>query len=171
MIAAETPLNVTIRAMVLDDLPQVIAIDRASFSLPWPERSFRYELTQNPNALSWVAELGDAGQNPVIAGMIVTWLIIDEIHIGTIAIHPDYRRRGLAQKLLAHALLAGRARGASSAFLEVRRGNLAAQVLYQRFGFDVVGERRHYYHDNGEDALILGLNGLDTKRLQQFSGG
>jgi ribosomal-protein-alanine N-acetyltransferase len=163
MTPEESALKINIRVMTLDDLPQVIAIDKASFNLPWPERSFRYELTQNPNAFCWVAEVEETGECLNIAGMIVTWLVIDEVHIGTIAIHSDYRRRGLAQKLLAHALLACRARGASSVFLEVRRGNLAAQ--------DGVGERRRYYHDNGEDALLLGLNGLDVKRLQLLSGG
>jgi ribosomal-protein-alanine N-acetyltransferase len=172
MIPVDSLHEVYIRAMTLDDLADVVAIDSISFNLPWPERSFRYELTQNPNASSWVAEVAasEAGDRR-IAGMIVAWLIIDEAHIGTIAVHPDFRRKGIGQKLLAHSLLFCRARGAATAFLEVRRSNQAAQALYQRFGFEVIGERRRYYHDNSEDALLMGLTELNEDRLHLWYGG
>jgi ribosomal-protein-alanine N-acetyltransferase len=172
MIPVEPPFELVNRQMTLDDLADVVALDALSFSLPWPERSFRYELTQNPNASAWVAEVVvPDGGSLQIAGMIVVWLIIDEAHIGTIAVHPDYRRKGIGHKLLAHALLACHARGAMAAFLEVRRGNLAAQALYYRFGFEVIGERRRYYHDNGEDALLMGLSELNKDRLKLCYGG
>ena len=168
MIPAEPPLKITIRSTTVDDIPQVVAIDNLSFSLPWPERSFRFELTQNPNVLSWVVEVEQAAQGALVVAMVLTWLIVDEVHIGTIAVHPDYRRKGIGQKLLAHTLLACRERGAASAYLEVRRSNLAAQAMYERFGFVVTGERRRYYQDNGEDALLMGLYDLNEARLQSF---
>jgi ribosomal-protein-alanine N-acetyltransferase len=164
MIPGEPPLKINIRSTTEQDIPQVVAIDNLSFSLPWPERSFRYELTQNPSVLSWVVEV----EGRVIVAMIVTWFIVDEVHIGTIAVHPDYRRRGIAQKLLAHTLVECRTRGAASAYLEVRRSNLAAQALYLRFGFEITGVRRHYYQDNGEDALLMGLYDLNEDRLLGF---
>jgi len=84
-------MKVDIRKMTLDDLPQVIAIDQVSFSLPWPERSFRFEITDNPASRCWVIE-GEGGR---IIGMLVLWLIVDEAHIATIAVHADYRRQGI----------------------------------------------------------------------------
>jgi [ribosomal protein S18]-alanine N-acetyltransferase len=171
MTPSDPLLAVNIRPMTLDDLADVVALDAISFNLPWPERSFRYELTQNPNASAWVAEVTAADGSQRIAGMIVVWLIIDEAHIGTIAVHPDFRHRGIGQKLLAHTLLVCHARGALSAFLEVRRSNLGAQALYRRFGFEVIGERRRYYHDNGEDALLMGLTGLNEEHLHLWYGG
>jgi len=166
MNPGEPALKINIRSTTVEDIPQVVAIDGMSFSLPWPERSFRYELTQNPSVLSWVVEVEQAERSRVIVAMIVTWFIVDEVHIGTIAVHPDYRRKGIAQKLLAHTLLECRARGAVTAYLEVRRSNLAAQALYTRFGFETTSERRHYYQDNGEDALLMGLYDLDEDRLK-----
>jgi [ribosomal protein S18]-alanine N-acetyltransferase len=169
MNPGKPPLKINIRDTTAEDIPQVVAIDVMSFSLPWPERSFRYELTQNPSVLSWVVEVEEAEKGRVIVAMIVIWLIVDEVHIGTIAVHPDYRRRGIAQKLLAHSLLECHGRGAATAYLEVRRSNLAAQALYTRFGFEITGERRRYYQDNGEDALLMGLYDLNEDRLKLLS--
>lgn len=154
----------TFRRMTVEDVPAVHAIDTASFSLPWTERSFLFEVRENPNARPWVVEITEAGQKKIIA-MLVLWLILDEAHVATIAVHPAYRRQGVARRLLAHALLAALPQ-AQVAFLEVRRSNLAAQAMYRRFGFEVAGERRRYYQDNGEDALLMTLNGLDAGRLQ-----
>jgi [ribosomal protein S18]-alanine N-acetyltransferase len=141
-----------IRRMTLQDVPVVHAIDTLSFSLPWPERSFRFELTENPSSRGWVTEVD--GQ---IAAMLVLWLIIDEAHIATIATHPEFRRQGIGEKILLHSLRAAQAEGARRAFLEVRAGNLAAQSMYKKYGFEVAGVRPHYYKDNNEDALLMNL--------------
>ncbi len=146
--------------MRLDDVEQITLIDRLSFSMPWPESAFRYELTSNPGSLLWVAE-ADLAEGPRVIGSIVVWMILDEAHIATIAVHPDYRRRGVSKQLLAVALRQAIQQGATLATLEVRAGNLAAQALYRRFRFEIVGRRSRYYRDNNEDAIIM------TVRLNQ----
>ena len=152
--------------MRLEDVEQVYAIDVLSFSLPWTERSYRFDLTENPAAALWVAEVVAEAGPPRLVGVIATWFIIDEVHIATLAVHPDYRRLGIGRKLLAHALLHSAYKGANTAMLEVRRTNLGAQVLYQQFGFIEVGVRPHYYVDNQEDALLMTLQPIDVEKIQ-----
>jgi ribosomal-protein-alanine N-acetyltransferase len=147
-----------IRRMAMDDLPSVVELDTLSFSLPWPARSFRFELTDNPASRSWVAELDGR-----IVGMIVAWLLVDEAHIATIATHPDHRRRGIAEKLLTHALRSMSSEGAVTSFLEVRENNLAAREMYRKFGYEISGRRKRYYKDTDEDAILMTLNGLQEK--------
>jgi ribosomal-protein-alanine N-acetyltransferase len=154
--------EIVIRPMRVDDLGSVHQIDRLSFSLPWPANAFRYELMENKASRLWVAELtGEEGVG-VVVGAIVVWLVVDEAHIATLAVHPDYRRRGIATRLLQTALQECARLGMRTATLEVRAGNLAAQALYRRFGFEVVGRRRAYYQDTHEDALIMTLSQLET---------
>jgi ribosomal-protein-alanine N-acetyltransferase len=141
--------------MTLADVPQVAEIDRLSFSLPWPERSFRFEVAENPAARNWVAE----ADGRVIA-MLVLWLIADEAHIATLATHPDFRRQGLAERLLVEALISAREEGALRAYLEVRAGNAAAQAMYRKYGFETTGLRPGYYRDNDEDAMLMTLECL-----------
>jgi [ribosomal protein S18]-alanine N-acetyltransferase len=165
MIAELSLSSPCVRAMTLDDLPAVLVIDRASFSLPWPESAYRYELVSNETSICQVVETGMTGQGRQIIGMIVTWVILDEAHIATIATHPDYRQQGVARLLLVENLATAIARGARRAMLEVRESNLAAQNLYRQFGFESVGRRPHYYKDNGEDALLMTLPMLDEGYL------
>lgn len=148
-------MNLNIRRMTLDDLDQVVAIDRASFSLPWPERSFRFELTDNPASRCWVVEM----EGRVIAALVL-WLIVDEAHIATIATHPEHRRQGIGEALMVYALKSASQEGAQSAFLEVRAGNAAAQAMYKKFGFVEAGVRPRYYKDNSEDAILMSLEKL-----------
>ncbi len=156
--------GLVLRPMTLADVGPVYALDTLSFSLPWPERSYRYEVQENMNSRPWVVE--DSSVSPArIAAMLVIWLILDEAHVATLAVHPDYRRRGLGQRLLAHGLLDVEKEGAALAYLEVRQSNLGAQALYQRFGFVVDGVRPHYYVDNGEDAILMSLRPLDPQAL------
>jgi ribosomal-protein-alanine N-acetyltransferase len=158
-------LLVHIRPMRLEDLPRVAEIDRLSFSLPWPESSFRYELLENPRSLLRVAEIDQNGTVVQVVGMVVVWLILDEAHIATLAVHPDYRRGGIAREMLVSLFTEIIPQGARLATLEVREGNAAARSLYQRFGFAVVGRRVRYYHDNFEDALIMSIDNLGEDYL------
>jgi ribosomal-protein-alanine N-acetyltransferase len=97
--------------------------------------------------------------------MIVVWLIVEEAHVATIATHPDFRRKGIAKRLLAHALRKLMEQGARSSFLEVRESNRAAQELYRKFGYEETGRRRRYYKDNDEDAILMNLSSLSAERL------
>ena len=146
-----------IRRMTIDDLAQVVAIDKASFSLPWPERSFRFEISDNSASRAWVAE-----EDGKVVGAIVAWLLVDEAHIATIATHPDFRRQGIASKLLSHALRMMMNEGALTSVLEVRESNLAAQEMYRKFGFEESGRRPRYYKDNSEDAILMALEKISV---------
>ena len=153
-------MKFTIRRMTLEDVPSVIELDQKSFSLPWPERSFRFELTANPASRCWVADVDGR-----VVGMIVVWLIIDEAHVATLATHPDFRRRGIAKKLLSHALQHLIDEGARSSFLEVRESNISAQEMYRKFGYEASGRRPRYYKDNDEDAILMNLASLKAESL------
>ena len=152
-------MKVIIRKMTPEDVPAVSEIDQMSFSLPWPEHSFQYEVAENRASRCFVAETDDRR----VAAMIVSWIIVDEMHIATIATHPDYRRMGIGEQILREALIDGKAAGARLAFLEVRQANQAAQAMYRKFGFEVTGRRPRYYRDNGEDAILMTLEPLEIR--------
>lgn len=150
-------ISTVIRKMTEADVPAVAGIDQISFSLPWPERSFAYEVSANPLARCWVAE----SQDKRIAAMLVLWLIVDEAHVATIATHPDFRQRGIGAQILTTALKDAAEAGATRALLEVREKNEAALSMYRKFGFEVAGRRPKYYKDNGEDAILMTLHNLE----------
>ena len=160
--------------MNLDDIPRVREIDLLSFSLPWPEKSFLFELTENPSSLALIAELSASGSQPTVIGMSIVWVIVDEAHIATIAIHPDFRSYGYGKNMLAETLRQSIQRGALVATLEVRASNLIAQQMYATFGFTIVGQRQHYYRDNNEDAILMTVENLGSRYLawlDQFKNG
>ena len=140
------------------DIPSVVMIDKQSFSLPWPETSYRFELQDNAASRAFVAETEDHE----IVAMIVSWLIVDELHIATIATTPNRRRQGIGSQILIAALKDAQAAGAKRAFLEVRAGNQAAQDMYHKFGFVQAGRRPAYYRDNSEDAILMTLDPLEV---------
>ncbi len=164
----ESPLPLLIRPMTLEDVPCVRQIDVLSFSLPWSERSYRFEVMENTHSSNWVAEVTLPDGSREIAAMMVIWIILDEAHIATIAVLKEYRRQGMGKRLLAQGLLAAHERGARLAYLEVRRSNLNALAMYEQFGFQVVGERPKYYQDNQEDALLMTLFQLEPEKLAQW---
>jgi len=155
-------MSLIVRRMMVDDVPAAHEIDVLSFTLPWPERSIRFEVMDNTAARCWVAELDNH-----LIGMLILWMIVDEAHIATVATHPDYRRQGIARQLLVDALNSAYEEGAKSALLEVRAGNLAALKMYQAFGFEEVGRRERYYKDNNEDAVLMTLPRLPVKPLSR----
>lgn len=136
------------------DLPAVMAIERVSFPTPWSQRAFLYELRQNRVAHCWVARSDELGGPPVLA-YLCSWMIAGEVHVTNLAVHPDWRRNGIARTLLETILERSRLAGAVRAILEVRPSNAAALSLYSPFGFQVVGRRQGYYTDTGEDALLM----------------
>jgi [ribosomal protein S18]-alanine N-acetyltransferase len=136
--------------MTLEDLDEVLEIERLSFKTPWSRAAFRYEIAQNRVARCLVVRAEGS-----IAGYLCLWEIGHEIHITNLAVHPRRRGQGLARALL-HAMLEdGRLRGVTLAFLEVRPSNSEALGLYESLGFSVIGRRKGYYFDTGEDALVM----------------
>jgi ribosomal-protein-alanine N-acetyltransferase len=152
-------MNVIIRKMTVQDVPTVAQIDQLSFSLPWPEHSFHYEVSDNRVARCFVAEAEDKR----LTAMIVSWIVIDELHIATIATHPEFRRQGIGTLILKYALKDAAASGVRRAFLEVRASNEAALDMYRKFGFEISGRRTKYYKDNGEDAILMTLETLEAE--------
>jgi [ribosomal protein S18]-alanine N-acetyltransferase len=142
-------VNSLVRPMTAADLQAVTELDSFSFKTPWPPGAFETELA-NAGARCWVAEAG--GQ---VAAVLVLWRVLDEAHIATLAVHPEFRRRGIGSQLLQAGMDAAYAEGARIYHLEVRSGNALAQELYQGFSFEVVGRRPKYYKDTGEDAVLM----------------
>jgi ribosomal-protein-alanine N-acetyltransferase len=147
-------IAVTVDAMRMADVPGVHEVERLSFATPWPAHAFEQELTGNRLARYVVARAGSGPMERVV-GFAGVWLMVDEAHITTFGVHPDWRRQGIGRRLMVRLLeLAGDLR-ARRMTLEVRAGNLAAQELYRGFGFEIAGRRPRYYTDDGEDALVM----------------
>ncbi len=147
--------------MSIGDVPSVCALDRKSFSLPWTEKAFIYEITENQLSIPLVAEIDSAAGISLI-GFIVVWIIVDEAHIGTIAVDESYRKKGVAQRLISEAFRQARYAGTVIGYLEVRAGNVPARQLYEKLGFKVDGVRKGYYQDNHEDAILMSLKDLTS---------
>ena len=153
--------NPTIRRAGLADVAAIWAIEKLSFPLPWSRWNFLAELG-HPMSHTLVA--GPSSPGPwKVWGYIVFWVVADEMHILNLAVHPDYRRQGIGQRLLTEALNQARALGAAVAWLEVRPSNSPALNLYHSLGFKEVGRRPHYYNDTQEDAILLALTWDETK--------
>ncbi|MEA4931826.1 MAG: ribosomal protein S18-alanine N-acetyltransferase [Anaerolineaceae bacterium] len=159
---------IRLRRMHPDDISKVAALDHLSFADPWPQGSFEYELKANNYSICLVAEDPQAAEGQNVVGALVIWLIVDEAHIATIAVHPEYRHRGIGRMLLAEGLLQASERGAVRSLLEVRSGNTEALRLYYGFGYKAVGLRPNYYQTENEDALLLDLDPLDLPFLRNF---
>jgi ribosomal-protein-alanine N-acetyltransferase len=147
--------------MTLDDLRAVHAIERASFSVPWPDDAYRNELLTNRLASYVVARAGE-----VVVGFAGLWVMVDEAHVTTFAVDPGWRRRGVGERLLLALLDIAVTRRAREATLEVRLSNMPARRLYEKFGFRPVGIRPRYYSDNGEDALIMTTEPLASGEMR-----
>jgi [ribosomal protein S18]-alanine N-acetyltransferase len=160
-MVARPPVKLLIEAMRLEDLGEVHRIEQASFTTPWPENAYRSELMTNRLASYLVARLD--GEIVAYGGM---WLMVDEAHITTFAVHPAYRRQRVGERLLLAFLDLARDRHAREATLEVRLSNLPARRLYEKYGFRPVGVRPRYYSDNNEDALIMTTEPLSDRRLR-----
>lgn len=148
--------------MRMADLPEVEAIERASFTTPWPPNAYRSELSENRLASYLVAWIGDR-----VVGYAGMWLMVDEAHITTFAVHPSWRRRRIGERLLLAMLDLAATRRAREATLEVRVSNLAARRLYEKYGFRPVGVRPRYYSDDGEDALVMTTEPLASPSMQR----
>lgn len=134
-------------------LDEILHIEGDAFSTPWSAALFREELN-NPISRILVMKTPYQGRE-MIAGYAVYWLVADELHLQKIAVRRDMRKRGVASSILQEALASSSSQNILKATLEVRASNLPALHLYRKFHFSVMGKRRRYYDDTGEDALIL----------------
>ncbi|HEY8477945.1 MAG TPA: ribosomal protein S18-alanine N-acetyltransferase [Chloroflexota bacterium] len=208
-------MKFVVEPMRVEHIPAVAAIERESFTTPWPSNAYRKEIEENRLAHYFVAkkvEPGDGrdGEDPEpepspematatarggssilerlsrflrpsgepyppevqrelesIVGYAGLWMMADEAHITTIAVSPRYRGRGVGELLLLALIDKAIALGARWVTLEVRVSNTVAQHLYRKYTFKEMGVRRRYYSDNGEDALIMWTEPLDSPTFRE----
>lgn len=138
-----------IQNMTRDHVSQIAQLEKICFSDPWSENSIAYELT---NQLScWLVAL----EGETVAGYIGSQTVLDETDMMNVAVHPDYRRKGIAEALVTELVKALKERGSRCLTLEVRASNDPAKLLYGKLGFAQIGRRPNYYRNPREDALIL----------------
>lgn len=142
-------MNLNLSLMTEDDLDQVLEISSTSLKESWSLDSYSKELS-NPLAKYLVAK-----DDSKIVGFAGLWAIIDEGHITNIAVHPNFREKGVGTILLQSLIDHSKDWGCNSLTLEVRSSNVAAKMLYKKFDFLEEGIRKNYYSDNEEDAIIM----------------
>jgi [ribosomal protein S18]-alanine N-acetyltransferase len=152
--------SIMLRAASVRDLKAIWEIEEASYAAPWPKETFFVDITFNGDAKYFVALVDKR-----IVGFIGGWFKEGKLHIVNVATHPASRKSGVAKQLVLFLLDLARDLKMESAFLEVRRSNVAAQKLYEGLGFAVTGLRSMYYPDNLEDGLLM------TKELRSAHTG
>ena len=135
--------------MTADHVSQVAELEKICFSDPWSENSIAYELT-NPLSL-WLVAVEDER----VAGYVGSQSVMGESDMMNVAVHPDFRRRGIAEQLVTELIALLADKGNHSLTLEVRASNAPAISLYEKLGFAQIGLRKNYYRNPKEDALIL----------------
>ncbi len=143
--------GIVFQKMKAEDLPEVLAIETASFKTPWTEPLFYNEICKNI-ALSRVAKI-----NNKVAGYLCANLIIDEGHILNLAVHPEYRGQGVASCMIGEMIEIMKDNSCRSVFLEVRASNEGARTIYKKFGFTLLSTRKNYYISPVEDAVVMVL--------------
>lgn len=178
-----TNLPYVVEPMRLQDIGQVMEIEHVSFPSPWSARTYRHELLDNDLSHYFVVhqrQMGRSGSallarvrrslgveiRPPILGYGGFWMMAGEAHISTIAVQPNWRRRGIGELLVVAMLDRATELEAHIATLEVRVSNVTAQNLYHKYGFRQVGLRRRYYRDRDEDALIMSTERLTSTTFQ-----
>jgi ribosomal-protein-alanine N-acetyltransferase len=148
--------DIEIVPMRVEDLDEVLEIERHGHPSPWSRQVFAEELEREWARIEVVRERDDRGTSRVVA-FCNYWIVRDEIHILNVATHPERRRRGHGARLLEHLLAFARSNDSRYLTLEVRKSNVGAIALYQRFEFVSVGVRPLYYVENREDAIVMAL--------------
>jgi [ribosomal protein S18]-alanine N-acetyltransferase len=170
-----------VESMQWSDVPQVMAIERKSFTLPWSDYTYRHEILENRNAhyfvarrvdgwtrqsVSWWGRLFKREVQAPVVGYGGFWIVVDEAHISTIASDVKWRGHGIGELMLLAMIERSIELGAHEVTLEVRVSNTVAQNLYRKYGFEVVGRRPGYYRDNDEDADLMTVSGVYTAEYQ-----
>lgn len=148
--------KIEITPMVIADLDEVYEIEKISFSMPWTKQMWMDEMIKSQIANHLVARLDGK-----ILGYAGFWLIIDEAEIVNIAVHPEYRRKGIGNLLLKELLNLAKTKEAKLVTLEVRETNESAKNLYSKSGFQLIAIRKKFYKDTNEDALVYWLNPIE----------
>jgi [ribosomal protein S18]-alanine N-acetyltransferase len=141
--------DVLLRDMTGDDVPAVVAIERASYTMPWSEATFRGLLRRRD------ADMVTADAGGAVIGYAAFWCVLDQGELGNVAVSADWRGHGLGARLVEEIIRRAARRGVFEVFLEVRPSNTVARKLYERLGFRPVGRRRRYYQAPIEDAIVL----------------
>lgn len=180
-------LGYIMRRMNMDDIQQVLEIDALSFPNPWSRRTYQHEVESSNTAQMIVIEAPTplftslsplsslvrrwwgTPQTQRVLGYGGCWLIAGEAHISTIAVHPEFRGKGLGELLLMGMLKRAINLQADYSVLEVRVSNSQAQALYDKYEYKKVGRRKRYYRDNGEDALLMEARPLDEAYQQRLT--
>lgn len=144
------PERLEIVPMQPEHLGRVLQIENVSFPTPWSYRSYLGELTRNNFAHYFVGMIDGS-----VVGYIGLWIVVDETHITTIAVAPEYRGNKIAERLIEFGVEYSKIWGAEKMILEVRVSNTPAQKVYKRMGFEQIGVRKQYYSDTLEDALVM----------------
>lgn len=139
----------TIEKMQIQHVPQVVALEKQCFSDPWSEKSIASELVND--LAFWLVAL----EGETVAGYVGSQTVMGESDMMNIAVHPDFRRQGIAEALVETLITELREQGSRCLTLEVRSSNDPAKQLYQKLGFIQIGKRPNYYFNPREDALIL----------------
>ena len=155
---AQRPSRFTIQPMATTDITTVTRIERASFTTIWPSDAFYNELSTNKLAHYFVGRYDD---RVVAYGGI--WVILEDSHVTTLAVDPEYRGRRFGEVLLLRLIDEAIERGAAWITLEVRESNVVAQRLYRKYGFTTVTMRNGYYSDDNESALIMWAGSLRSE--------
>ena len=174
------PLPFVVRRMQKGDIPDVMSIEKCSFPSPWPESAYHYELSFRRDSRFYVLQLyqaddwsrsswkerslGRSGENSSILGYYGVRFPSRRAHLCTLAIHPNWRGRGLGQFALLCALDEALQRGVDAVTLEVRTSNTIAQQIYEKAGFVRNSIRQSYYRD-GEDAWVMILKPIDHRAI------
>jgi len=148
--------KIILRRAKPEDLEAIISIEKSSFSAPWPAWSLQQEL-KRPDAVYLIAQVDE-----YIAGYAGMWLILDEGHVGTIAVLSHWRGCGLGEVLMLGMLQIADREKLERIFLEYRISNTPAETLYRKLGFETTRIRKRYYVDNNEDAVEVVLPDLNT---------
>jgi len=173
----------TLRYMKIEDISAVVSIDTQSFPSPWPPRSYAFEISNSDSSHMIVLEaiqpvhgwekvwrrVRGRASSTTIVGYAGLWCISGEGHVSTIAVHPHWRGNGLGEVLLNGMLNRSLMLGAEYSVLEVRVGNTAAQALYVKYGYEIVGRRKNYYRDNNEDAYLMTLSPFDAAFIARLA--
>jgi ribosomal-protein-alanine N-acetyltransferase len=147
-------MRLNIRDATKRDLPQIMTIERLGFAHPWSLESFIRELSLPFSRTVVASVMGSSGE--ALVGYLCRWLVADECHVLNVAVHPELRRKGVGERLMADAITEAQAKDTHLVTLEVRRSNLPARGLYRKLNFE---ERRlrHNYYGPGEDAIVMEL--------------